>query len=249
MYRGKAYKYRCFHGLTDKSKLRIEEMLVNAKCYFSAPSKLNDPFDCKPILNIDVCDLRKYMHDISRSNGIKPKAGVLTKAVVDAKERYDDEYFFNMLDQKVSVYCLSQKPNLATQWAYYGGDHTGFCIEYEIDERFSHPVERVEYTKDRPKVDLIQFQKNDGYRLDRMREISLTKSESWSHEEEVRILGKEAGLYSIPKESISGVVFGLRANPKHVEFVASLVELNKLDIQLYQCVISNECYSMALKKI
>lgn len=158
-----------------------------------------------------------------------------TNTVINLRKKYDNAYFQSKLDAHVSVFCLSELPTLSTQWAYYGENHAGFCVEYEVDEKFGHPAVKVAYTKERPVIDLIKFQENRDYRLGMLRKFVTTKSEEWGHEKEVRVLQGRRGAYVVPDSAITGVFFGARAKQENIEFIESLIIGNRLNIKCYQC--------------
>lgn len=249
MYRGKAYKYRGFGGLDPNAKARIEEMLVSRKCYFAKPSSLNDSFDCKPSLLMAAGDLRNYIVKLGKKKGLNLASTQITQTVIDIRNEYNDDKFQAVLDKEVGVFCLSESPTLGTQWAYYGENHSGFSVEYDINEKFDYPAVRVNYSKERPEIDLIRFQSELSYRLNVMKELVITKSDEWNHEKEVRVLNRGSGLYEVSSSNITGVVFGLRAEPENVDFIRSIIMNHKLDINCYQCKESGEHFKLHLAKM
>ncbi|WP_049630792.1 DUF2971 domain-containing protein [Cellvibrio sp. pealriver] len=69
-------------------------------------------------------------------------------------------------------------------WAHYAAGHTGFCIEYDIDD-IDHPLEDVNYTTRAltPSINELLFCPHETFT-----EILTTKSLEWSYEKESRLI-------------------------------------------------------------
>lgn len=112
----KCYKYRGGIGVFDKDGKSIFERevsaLANNQIYLPTKSELNDPTegfcnDCKIILLIEA---------------FKQFSGKVKKQYQGLLEKF----------AQIEVYSLSKNVTNELLWAYYGGGHTGFAIEYDI---------------------------------------------------------------------------------------------------------------------
>lgn len=113
----KCYKYRGGIGVFDKNGKSIFDRdvstLANNQIYLPTKSELNDPTegfcsDYKIISLIEV--LKRFSGDVK-----KQYQGLLEKF------------------SQIGIYSLSNNVTNELLWAYYGGGHTGFAIEYDID--------------------------------------------------------------------------------------------------------------------
>lgn len=248
-YFGKAYKYRSFGGFDDEIKKRIRRTFIEKKIYFSGPNNVNDPLDCSPDLSWEPSELRKYVIDLSKKNGHKLTSaqisGTMHYFIINAKENY----FQTLMSGSVSIYCMSKNPSLSTQWAYYGGNHTGYCIEFEIDRNFTSPCVAVEYSSARPSVDLVKFQTNEKYCRDTLIHVVRQKCHEWEKEEEVRALQAKEGLYEVPPESITGVIFGMRTTIEHKEFIKDVLDESGINPRLFEIEQVKASYELHKKPL
>ena len=113
----KCYKYRGGIGVFDKNGKSIFDRdvstLANNQIYLPTKSELNDPTEgfCSDYKIISLIEVFK------RFSG-------------DVKKQYQ-----GLLEKfsQIGIYSLSNNVTNELLWAYYGGGHTGFAIEYDID--------------------------------------------------------------------------------------------------------------------
>lgn len=188
----KVYKYR--YG----SKRDLESLKND---YFYAPlaSALNDPFE--NLFSSD--DFHMLVDSVSENLGgnIEP-----------VRKQ------FNILCEQlknVGIYSLSKHALDELLWAYYADSHSGFCIEYELDQliKFIKPAGHfeVDYKNDIPK---LTFDSLLGGKSDQLNELlklaTGTKSKAWIHEQEVRITMNNYGRVDYDYRAIKAIYFGLR---------------------------------------
>ena len=111
------YKYRGGIGVFDKDGKSIFDRdvntLANNQIYLPTKSELNDPTE-------GFCNDYKI---ISLIEAFKQFSGDVKKQYQELLEKF----------AQIGIYSLSNNVTNELLWAYYGGGHTGFAIEYDID--------------------------------------------------------------------------------------------------------------------
>jgi Protein of unknown function (DUF2971) len=138
-------------------------------------------------------------------------------------------FFTGKIDNLLGVFCLSEVPDSLLMWAHYGASHEGFVVEFDAKHPYFHEatsedddlrhIRRVQYRETRPSAPLSQMSAS---------ELFLVKSQHWSYENEWRIVRPFDGaekkqpadpypryLFRIPKDAVTGVIFGARMKPEN----------------------------------
>jgi len=244
---GSFYKYRPIHNDGDISRQHLRELIVDHTMFFSKPSKLNDPYDCRPTATYS--DKKKLLSSIRKSNkrvetreGIKrsreeSNAVATASATEMAKPTVRNEALYRTFDRHTGVFCTSEKPNINTQWAYYGNSHRGLCLEFTLEQAekpiFAVPVQ---YIPERPSVDVVRLVDDKKYQADILMVAITSKSEEWRHEKEVRFLRRESGHYEYDPQILTSVIFGLDTPGGYIDFVRELIDEAKISPTLSRCV-------------
>jgi hypothetical protein len=123
-------------------------------------------------------------------------------------EQQEWDTIHKMANQRDSIYvaCLSAVYDSILMWSYYGQDHKGVCIEFEIEED-PRMLSKVEYCTERPTVQMeklmkdlcgkIFAQKNsseinqDPILLPLVVQPYISKAKDWEHEQEYRLIFPE----------------------------------------------------------
>lgn len=230
----KGYKYRGGNGILDCNGKSIferdVETLVNNQIYFPTIKELNDPaegfINDKPIFDF----IEKY----------KDKAEVV--------HQFYQKFYSKIND--VGIYSLSKSITNELLWAYYASGHTGFAIEYDIDilkqsnnynlyipELFDFDVD---YISKIPEVDIFTL-KNNKF-IDIIKLYLGSKSESWKHEKEYRLIFEYKGILNINPKAIKGIYFGCRMTDKEIDFIMSRLKGKKLSY--YKMTFIGKSYKM-----
>ena len=190
----KAYKYRGGQGILDKDGKSIFERdvatLVNNQLYLPTKDGLNDPTEGvygDDALRIFFNAFSEYSHNV--------------------EEQYNK---FTEKFGKVGVYSLSKTFDNELLWAYYASGHTGFAIEYDIDileqslnyNTYAQQLYKfdVEYLNDVPQIDISTIRGNEMVEM--LKRFIGTKSSSWVHEKEVRLIFENTGLFEIDYKAV-----------------------------------------------
>lgn len=207
----KGYKYRGGIGLLDKAGKSIFERdvntIVNNQVYLPTKDELNDPtegfYNDEEIIGL-LETLKDYSSEVK-----KQYRGLLDKF------------------ENIGVYSLSKNNDNELLWAYYASGHTGFVIEYDIDvlkESLNHNVYfqfvfdfDVDYVERIPQVDFSVLQGEDSNLM--LKTFLGSKSLSWNHEDEYRLIFEGKGLFDIDYRAITGIYFGYRMQKEEIDFV------------------------------
>lgn len=207
----KGYKYRGGIGVFDKDGNSIFKRdintLVNNQIFLPTKKELNDPTEgfCNDDAIVSLLEILKdHSAEVKRQY-----AGLLEKFT------------------RVGIYSLSNNISNELLWAYYGSGHSGFAIEYDIDklkESLNHNRYfqfifdfNVEYSKSIPNADISVLHGKDITHT--LKTFLGTKSLSWKHEEEYRLIVEGKGLFNIDYRAVTGIYFGYRMQDSEIDFI------------------------------
>jgi hypothetical protein len=150
----------------------------------------------------------------------------------DRNQRHKEiaEKTFQKLNTNYGILSLSELSCDHQMWSHYADGGRGFLIEFDAQNSWFHATRnpddgfneltKVEYLSVRPVKNLLDIKD----------EVLYTKSDSWSHEQEWRIVrsfndakvkierpdsyGNELLLFEIPPDAIKGVIIGFSARPE-----------------------------------
>ena len=123
-------------------------------------------------------------------------------------EQQEWDTIHKMANQRDSIYvaCLSAVYDSILMWSYYGQDHKGVCIEFEIEED-PRMLSKVEYCTERPTVQMEKLMKDlcgkifaqkssleineDPVLLPLVVQPYISKAKEWEHEQEYRLIFPE----------------------------------------------------------
>jgi hypothetical protein len=222
----------------------LEDLLVRHQIFCSSPFDFNDPFECQPVVRLDISNPKgkKWLRDAADRRGISParRLGLASQF----RHRFAQpipglDVGLERITKAIGLYSLSASPDNLLMWAHYSDSHKGVCVEFDTRSWPFNLAWRVHYSRQYPVVDRAQQSI-----LETLQASVLTKAESWSYEQEWRVMMRTLGtsdlakvegrsdknaqwlrqqhgpgLYPIPGESITSVVFGIRATSRDQEKV------------------------------
>lgn len=246
----KLFKFMCFDHREDLNKSKIE-CIENNRFWLSEKEWVNDPFELESHY-LDYNKIKKY----NRSE----------KEIEQINRIYTDEFLLG---------CFTTENNLnicLPMWAHYADNHKGFCIEYEVlrtDMYYPVSYEPNRFPMTTIFMDLLTLMNIDtcGKITDAEKEklqcyhelayySNMVKHESWSYENEWRILYPKNYYKELYKKDINGgakvflehiglkissIYFGMSYD-KNNEFIVELkkickdkgVDMYKMYIDFYQ---------------
>ena len=203
----KVYKIRNGKGiLNNKGECLFErdlETLVSNKIYVPNITELNDPME----------GFVNDKHLIEVLEIIKPLSTDLLDKYYSLKEKLNCS----------GIYSLTTDVNNELLWSYYGGGHSGFAIEYDVDKLkfcFNHNSFfkifdfEVDYVTRVPELDLLLLD-NDKF----IKKYVGNKSKSWEHEKELRLIFESSGFYEIDYRCVTAIYFGLRMSDREEDLI------------------------------
>ena len=235
----KAYKFRGGRGILDKNGNSIFERdvmtLVNNQLYIPTKDGLNDPTEGlygDYSLRAFFSAFSEYSHNVEMQYN-----------------KFTDKF------SKVGVYSLSKSFDNELLWAYYASGHTGFAIEYDIDileqslnyNNYAQQLYKfdVEYLDDIPQIDISTFRGNEGVEM--LKRYIGTKSSSWAHEKELRLIFENTGLLDIDYKAVTAIYFGCRMPDCDIDYIMEKLKGRRL--RYYKMVNVKNSYRFEAKEI
>lgn len=202
-----------------------KQIITSKKLKFTNPDNFNDPFDCDTdTVNFDFTGEKHPIVKYEIDQMVEKKM---------AGDFFPDEFVRETLNKpellselyktsnqnKVkasSISCFSLKPDIIQMWAYYGQQHEGICLGFDLacdnifngmqDEELS--IFEVNYKNYLEEKFNYADDPEAGIKI-----ILSTKDISWSHEEEIRILLlKQEGFYEFNSSFLKTIHFGCRVD-------------------------------------
>ena len=235
----KAYKYRGGRGILDKDGKSIFERdvatLVNDQLYLPTKDGLNDPTE------------GVYGDDV-----LKMFFNVFSKYSHNVEEQYNK---FTDKFSNVGVYSLSKSFDNELLWAYYASGHTGFAIEYDIEIleqslNYNTYIQQfykfdVEYLDDVPQIDVSTIRGCESSEM--LKRFIGTKSSSWAHEKEVRLIFENTGLFDIDYKAVTAIYFGCRMPDSDIDYI--MKKLKGRGLKYFKMVNVNNSYRFEAQEI
>lgn len=252
------WRYRSYH---QERQAELEEIAGEGKIWCPAAKKFNDPFDLNPVFlhsNIPISEqvqrVRRIIKNLGRDEGENEEL------VNRAREGYmnTEEYRATMETalreelSEVPILCFYPDWSSLPMWAHYAGSASGFAVGIKFLEPWDdmyYPMP-VEYSNDRPEVDLAEdTMEDDEARIRHLEHIFLTKSTVWDQEEEERVIlyGREEGHYQIDSESVIEICFGFNAQVELIERAIRLSDERSEKLVVSQVHLSDRTYSLERK--
>lgn len=154
------------------------------------------------------------------------------KGIEIIKNRYH-----KMTDHLVMA-CFSAKKNCPIMFAHYAKNHSGVCLEYEVDKR---DFFEVNYVEEFPKMKI--FNPDEGSAI---KHRMLTKHEDWAYEKEYRLIlyNRKPGAYKNDRISLKKIYFGLKCSEETKTQIKEIVLPRKDPVELFTLSIMDDQYKM-----
>lgn len=235
----KVYKYRGGNGIFNNEGKSLFERdittLVNNQIYLPQKSILNDPTE--GLYDDYILHLFFNIYNKFSSNVEKQYNNLIKKI------------------NNVGIYSLSKIYDNELLWAYYASGHTGFVIEYDLDIlenslNYNKHVKQfykleIEYLKKIPQINISIF--NTKIEMDILKKYIGTKSLSWSHEKELRLIFETTGLFEIDYRAITAIYFGYRMPENDIDNIMD--KLKGRNLKYYKMINIKNTYKFEAKQI
>lgn len=237
---GKAYKYRggigIFDGEGNSIFHRDVNTLANNEIYLPTINELNDPTEGF----FDDLQIKRFVDQHRRVSE------QFVKAYRDIQKKSGE----------VGIYSLSRNVDNELLWAYYATGHTGFAIEYDTDilaksSNYNkhipllHELD-VAYKDSVPQLTMADLPPISDF--ESYLQIALaSKSNSWTHEQEIRLIFECAGLFKIDYRAVTAIYFGYRMQQKEIDYI--MEQLKGRRISYYKMNLMPNSYKFKPQKI
>jgi len=145
---------------------------------------------------------------------------------------------------KVGIYSLSKTFKDELIWAYYAEGHKGYCIENDLEllkSKYFQIVKEilVDYKEKIPVLNDEDLKNKFEFFSQK---LFGTKSKSWEHEKEIRLVFDNYGVKDYHPSALIGIFFGERMDDKNKALlISSLVDK---DVTFYQVSKVSGYYSL-----
>jgi len=227
----KLYKYKSINGPHRDHAL---DLIIKRNAYFRNSDQLNDPFE----IDIDIHKDRR-IGELGKIIASKPgmreeMANTIARDIFssgDSDEGNFPDELARSFKRHFYIFCMSGAPDIVALWSYYADNHSGVCIEMELDEdvamrhikpsiiKGNKAIFNVDYDDDTPNI-----VDSDNYSEESLL-VFKRKHNSWKTEMESRIIFYNA-IYSdgykgeLPPNSIKSVTFGMRCSDAELDSMA-----------------------------
>jgi hypothetical protein len=243
------YRFTALDG--DRLKWN-ERLIVNSELFFATSDRFNDPIESGvlPDFSAPRLTIESHWKRVGREQFPTASKKEIKKRVGDLRRQSSTTEGRERLTQKLAALlrrngmaCFATDPTSVLLWSYYASGHSGIAIRFGTDrDRLiaflqmmagqgaqTLPVE-VTYADDFPRVNFYK-----GSLDDKLQAFLGTKAAAWKHENEWRmVLTGQSGLYKIPDDMITGIVFGLRTSRDHEQTVRSWVARRRTPLHLFR---------------
>lgn len=224
------YKYR---GISKHTK----RLLKNRELYFPLATEINDPFDCRVLLNRDApseVHWERMKAHYSKKYGVTDEIEIVYRmliegappgakvdrqraaAVIENREWVSIQNHVEAGNQKMlkerlrktRLCSFSALPDNLLMWSHYADCHRGICLGFSTRGKVFGLAKKVEYLTEYPTVDSYSLD-SDSY----VKYTFFSKAKDWHYEEEWRIVLNAADrlaepIYTFPPESLKEIIFG-----------------------------------------
>lgn len=194
---------------------RILDIINKKEIYLPRYNQLNDPFE-------------SYMMNLTISD-----AGSTIIMAAGKRRQCIDEMFKEYGILSLTTDCRNQ-----VMWTMYANYYNGICIGFENLEN----VEKIEYRKTGQNMPSVSLEDNDDHSI--FIKSLLCKYDTWSYEDEYRIISKENCLNI--KNSIKIIIIGQNV-PENISQVI-YEECKKNNIEVYKTYINFVDNKILIKK-
>lgn len=224
--------------------LQSLQNLKRQSLYFGSPRSFNDPFDCvltpriKAITDVEAnAIVARAINDPQASEHIKRSilsahpASICRQIIKTTRDMvYDQCDDFN---NSHGVTCFSECNDNMLLWSHYGGQHRGFCLEFNTDCQPFEKLHKVTYSRVMPEIDPANILINDDF--EQVLRLFCTKSDDWSYEREWRVIHKAAGtVFTYEAKALKSIYFGAKMADQDMEMLCLILRGQNEDVKFYR---------------
>lgn len=182
-----------------------------------------------------VRELLQQKHGMSIEEFMRSQMGGLIEMFSGALNlAKPPEEFLTEIGSILLCFSLSERYDIASMWAHYGGNHTGLVVAFDTD----HPWFKSDSDPTESKLQKIKYlDKQNDELFDDLQAAFSSKATDWAYEREWRIncamkqvektinLGaNKIHLRSFPPETVTSVIVGAKASNETVERIRDVLK-------------------------
>ena len=222
------------------------DSLIKSQLYFAPRAMLNDPFDC----NVDI--FRAVDHLIQTDDE--------TELLSKFREEEEAIVRFNNNVDPLGICSFSLISNETLMWSHYADDHKGVCLRYDFPDSFLNNedeilgVSRVSYEPNaisnwlRGNINLFETDQK-AFIINLLTTLLTSKAPSWFYEKEARVIRHVTGLYDIPRDMLTHIIFGLQTSETDEALIRSIADKYYSAIKFGRVVRTNEDFGINAEDI
>ena len=133
------------------------------------------------------------------------------------------------------IVCFAERDDCPLMWSHYGDEHCGICLGYSVPEKSTEDVHKVAYGGARlVKASEVgaMLDGDDEARARVDEAVMLRKAESWSYEQEWRLVGPR-GTKGSPLE-LEEIIFGMKCKESVKYTVMKALEGRSGSVEFYE---------------
>jgi len=222
-------------NVDDEKLFRFRGNIANEETFFRTGrlyiptfQELNDPYDglIHATYSQDSLSLKKVLDAqlvIVRPDMLSEARAAYIERMIAGKSPRDfqtllDDIGVNDFRREWKVLSFATSPHNELLWAHYAACHRGICLQFDIlrDSIFNER-QPVIYASKPP---IVTYPSGD------MIQAVLTKSISWSYENEFRIIRADihSRFVDIKPEALTGVIFGVMTSDKDKTLIKKWIQ-------------------------
>jgi len=230
------------------SFFKISQQKIEAIAWLQSKEKIKKSLQVNtvPFLTAEEIDkagsLQNVIDSAQKTKNVTPGLTITLQKAWDVIYR---NFLVHKLRPKIQdgmgVCSLSEVNTSMIMWRYYGGNHGGFCIEYDLEKtktenpQLLHALYPVHYVNELP--DMTEFfVSQDKAVVALMGAIAaLHKSDQWSYEKEWRFIfpfGKSKIPFAMKAPKIKAVYLGMNISEKDKKLIIGIAQRKNIEIYL-----------------
>lgn len=260
---GRLFKYR---SISDDHPEYVGRIFTHNELHFSAPLSLNDPWESRPIFNVNS-------NNFDKRRAVEWAFSLMKKGNPTIIERHARDWLNSLTAERFHEYakqlsvefqgemvadlrmsCFSTDPANLLMWAHYGNCHRGICLEFDVKRNELAGAIKVDYTDDYPVLDMFD---EDQDAL--LRSTTLVKSKCWEYESEYRLITRVSqppgtlrlidGRYYFPPTALVGVILGCQITEAHRSIVLEWVRAANHEIRIRKARRHDERFELVMEEM
>jgi len=152
-----------FRSLNEGDEIFTERIIMRNELYFCSASKFNDPFDCRPVYDLDSTreEYEQYVQALFSRTLSNYPLDQRRELVADVMRDFDsgnkkltktESFLTGSMRDAIDgrgICCFSEDWSHILMWSHYAANHSGICLGFEATSftPFFGRAQKIEYSK------------------------------------------------------------------------------------------------------